>query len=460
MTAAESAHAGSNRSGLNLCRGLGISGGQGAALALCQPVGGEEQIGGIAFCCALIEGAAGGIGNGKGAVRRRQTAPLTHAAGAAEEQAGLGRLEVQPHAGTAAGCQNRTAGDGNGAVGIQRLVVRRAGSPYADNAAGDSQVPVRVEAVAAGGIGIDLTADDVYGEGHVLQVRIGSVDAVIRRPDRDITGVDIDTGPLQPLVTGLDINGRPFLAFGSNVQRQVTVDGIVPGVDGQAAAGNVQQGFRVDGIVDGSVNSQCQVLDRQAGLPVLGIRTGLNAVFPLGGNGQAAGTAEDDLGAVLALDDGVLRVLIVRVIFIVVLLPVRQGAGAVYLNGDLGALVAGNGSPVRSGKGQILQHQGYPGGALLHGDAAVGAAAGKHIGTGLGNRHMGAVDLHPGSGAADGGIGEGQFHRICRGDGSGRLGNLLCLSRLGKDGRCPVRRGAAGEADHRQAQNQGQGFLI
>ena len=128
------------------------------------------------------------------------------------------------------------------------------------------------------------------------------------------------------------------------------MDGIVSGIDGQAAAGNVQQGFRIDGIVDGGINSQCQVPDRQAGLPILGIRAGLNAVFPLGGNGQAAGTAEDDLGAVLALDDGVLRVLIVRVIFIVVLLPVPQDAGAVYLNGDLSALVAGNGSPVRSSK--------------------------------------------------------------------------------------------------------------
>ena len=73
---------------------------------------------------------------------------------------------------------------------------------------------------------------------------------------------------------------------------------------------------------------------------------------------------------------------------------------------------------------------------------------------------MGAVDLHPGPGAADGGVGEGQFHRICRGDGFGSLGNLRCLSRLGKDGGCLVRRGAAGEADNGQAQNQGHRFLI
>ena len=73
---------------------------------------------------------------------------------------------------------------------------------------------------------------------------------------------------------------------------------------------------------------------------------------------------------------------------------------------------------------------------------------------------MGAVDLHPGPGAADSGIGEGQLHPICRTDSFGRLGNLRCLSRLGKDGRCLIRRGAAGEADNGQAQNQGQGFLI
>ena len=210
----------------------------------------------------------------------------------------------------------------------------------------DSKVPT---------FGYDANSDAVaaIGEGYggtISQHADVQAYLTLRVLRNSLDGVDIDTGPLQPLVTGLDINGRAFLAFGSNVQRQITVDGIVPGVDGQAAAGNVQQGFRVDGIVDGGINSQCQVLDRQAGLPVLRIRAGLNAVFPLGGNGQAAGTAEDDLGAVLALDDGILRVLIVRVIFIVVLLPVRQGAGAVYLNGDLSALVAGNGSPIRSSK--------------------------------------------------------------------------------------------------------------
>ena len=73
---------------------------------------------------------------------------------------------------------------------------------------------------------------------------------------------------------------------------------------------------------------------------------------------------------------------------------------------------------------------------------------------------MGAVDLHPGPGAADSGIGEGQLHRICRTDSFGRLGHLPGLSRLGKDSRCLIRRGAAGEADNGQAQNQGQGFLI
>ena len=174
------------------------------------------------------------------------------------------------------------------------------------------------------------------------------------------------------------------------------MEGVVPGGDGQAAAFNVQLLLGVHGVVHRGVDVQGQLPDGQAGRPLLvGGGPGLDAVFAVGRHVQSAGAAQGDLRAVLTFDDGVLRAVVVRVGLVVVLLRVRQGVHRAVggHDGHFGGFVAGDGGAVSTGQRQAVQHQHHAGGALLHGDGAVGAAARQDIGPGGVDGQLRAVDL-------------------------------------------------------------------
>ena len=215
------------------------------------------------------------------------------------------------------------------------------------------------------------------------------------------------------------------------------MDGVVSGGDGEGAALYVQGLLGVDGVVDRGVDGEGQLTDGQGRLALLGGGgAGLDAVFAVGGDGQAAGAAQGHLGAVLALDDGVFRRFVVGIFVVVVVLSAVGQAvdGALRRDdGDLGGLIAGDGGGVGAGEGQTVQHQRHAGGALLHGNGAVGAGAGDGVGARAGDGEGRAVDLIAGVAAVLGGdaaVGKGEDGGVFQGiEGAGyRSGGIgICI---------------------------------
>ena len=93
-------------------------------------------------------------------------------------------------------------------------------------------------------------------------------------------------------------------------------------------------------------------MDRQVDIPdgergcafFVGRRARFDAVFSVGNDFQRAGTGNRHLGAILAFEDGVLRVRIVRIIVVVVFCTVGQGVARAGGGNEvhLGRLVAGD----------------------------------------------------------------------------------------------------------------------
>ena len=340
------------------------------------------------------------------------------------------------------GGQDRPAGNGHGAVGIQGLVVRAVSGPDRHGAPGNGQVPIGVKAVAGAAVGGHGAAGNVDGKVIVCQIPIGGIDAVVCGADVEGTGAQVDGGPFQRLVGGGDGHGGALGVFGADGQSVVTVEGIVTGGEGQIAAFDIQGGFRVDAVVVGGLDVQRQLPDGETGLPLgLGGGTGLDAVFPLGQDVQGAAALKRHLGAVLAFDHGVFGAGIAGVIAVV--FRVLQGVlrAVRCYNGHLGALAADNGGGGFGGQLQPTEHQGHAGGALPDLDAAVGTLAGEQIGPGLINGQGRAVDFQTGEiRGGDGGIRKGDGGGLTGCDGAaGFLEGGFCRSAAGD------RRGAAGE---------------
>lgn len=166
--AAAAAHAGLYAAGLGCCGGEGAAAGGQIIAAVRRQVGrGEEYEPGIAQCLTAVRGAAAAADGERAALGERAAAAVpaeAACAAEAEEHAGLLRGQAHAHAAAAARRQHGAAGDADGPVGIQGLVVGAADGPHGHGAAADVQIAVGVEAVAAGGIGRDGAAADVYGE--------------------------------------------------------------------------------------------------------------------------------------------------------------------------------------------------------------------------------------------------------------------------------------------------------
>ena len=229
---------------------------------------------------------------------------------------------------------------------------------------------------------------------------------------------------------------------------------VVPGGDGQRAAFNGQQLLGVHRVVDRRVDGQRQLPDGQGRLTLLGGGgSGFDAVFTVGVDGQAAGAAQRYPGAVLALDDRVLRVLVVGIALIIVLHAVGEhvDAAGCGVDGHLRGLIAGDGRGVGTGQVQPVQHQRYAGGAFFHGNGAVAARAGEYVCARAVDGQRRAVDLiagvvaigrgHAAAGERQGG---GALQRHLRADRLYRV--CICIGIGGTGLPC----GAAG----RQAQGQ------
>ena len=170
---------------------------------------------------------------------------------------------------------------------------------------------------------------------------------------------------------------------------------VVPSVDGDRAALHGEGRLGVDRVVDGSVDGECQILDDEPRRALLiGRRTGLDAVFAVCGDGERARAADRDLRAVLALDDGVLRVGVIGVVITVVGGGIREGVLRSLGGEDRHAarLAAGDGGGCAAREIQTTEHERHARDALFHLDGAVGAGAGEYIGTRLLDGEGRAVD--------------------------------------------------------------------
>lgn len=459
--AGAAAHAGLHAAGLGRGGGHGAAaGGQVVTAVRRQIGGGEEHEPGIAQRLAAVhrgiaadDGERAALGQRAAAAAAAETAHTAEA----ERHAGLLRAELHVHAAAAARRQYGAAADADSPVRIQRLVIGAVGRPYGDAAAADVQAAVGVEPVPAAGIGHDGAAADVHGEVVPAQVAVGGVQAVVRGVDGDITGADIQSRALDALIARADDDGGAVGARRAHVQRQVAVQGVVPGGDGDGAALHVQQLLGVHRVVDRRVDGQRQLADGQGRLALLGGGgPGLDAVLTLGVDGQASGAAQHHPAAVLALDDRVLCVFVVGILAVVVLLAVGQHVGAARrgVDGHLRGLIAGDGRGVGAGQVQPVQHQRDADGALLHGDGAVAAGAGKDVGARAVDGHGGA--LHGVAGVVP--IGRGHA-AVGERQGGGSLQGHLRADRLHRVRICigiggaSLSRGVAG----RQAQRQRRG---
>ena len=422
--------AGGNAAGLGGGGQGRVPGGQGIAAVGGQLRGGEEHKVGIAQGSAAVNGAAVAAGDGHsgvlgdaGAAAVHVTgASAAHTAGGAEGDAGLLRRQVHPHTGAAACRQHRAAGDGDGAVGVQRLVVRRVGCPHGDGAAGDGQVTVGIEAVSTGGAGGDDAAGDIHAEGIAAQIGVGSVETVAGGENVNVSGEDVQLRRLNTLVALRDGDGGAVGAVSADVQHQIAVNGVVSGENGQGAALHIQQLLGVDGVVDRRIDGQRQLPDGQGGLALLGGgRAGLDAVLAVGVDGQRAAAAQRHLRAVLALDDGVFRLGVVGIAVVIVFRRVGQAVGGAVRHHDdhLCGLAAEDGRGVGAGQRQSVQRQRHAGGALFDLNGAVGAGSRHHISACPVDGQGSAVDLIAGVAAVLGGDaavgkgkGRGAFQRV------------------------------------------------
>ncbi len=152
----------------------------------------------------------------------------------------------------------------------------------------------------------------------------------------------------------------------------------------------------VDGVVDRCIDRQRQLPDGETGFTVFVRRSaGFDPVFAVGRDGERAGSAERHLGAVLAFEDGIFRVLVCGIHVVVVLLAVgkhidRSGS---RLDRDLRGSAAGDGRGVRARERQTVQDQRYVRRAIFDLDGAVGTASGQAVDTALGDGQCRPVRL-------------------------------------------------------------------
>ena len=214
--------------------------------------------------------------------------------------------------------------------------------------------------------------------------------------DRDIAGIDVQRRALKTLTAIRDRDRRAVAVRRADVQNVVAVDAVVRSGDIQRAALNGQKLLGVDGVVHGRLNIQRRLADEQPGLALLvGRGAGFDAVFAVGVDIQRAAAADRDLRAVLALDDGVFGVGVVKIVVVVILFGVGQGVDRAVGDHerDAGGFVAGDRSGRGGGQLQPVQHEGNARRALFDLDRAVGARAGEHIRPGGVDRQRRAADL-------------------------------------------------------------------
>ena len=245
----------------------------------------------------------------------------------------------------------------------------------------------------------------------------------------DISGENVDNRSLQSFIAGGDGDRRAIRSIRTDVQLAVTVQSVVACGDFKRAAFHIQNGFGIYRIVDRGIYRKRKFADGEGCIALcLGGGAGLDSVLAVCLENQFAGSAENYLRAVLALDDSIFRcrigacvvaghcfgitafgVIVFRTgivtpvvvgLRIGIVTPVIVGlriGECVYgsggrFDGDLCTLGTDYRSGGLGGECQAVQHKDNAGGAFLHLHAAVFAAAGQKIGTCGSDGKGGAVD--------------------------------------------------------------------
>ena len=228
------------------------------------------------------------------------------------EQIGLLRRKLHPHATAAARGQDRPAGDGDRAIGVQGLVVRCVGGPDSDLAAGDCHGAVGIQTIAAGAEGRDVATGNGDLKGSVLQLGIGGIDAVIRRGDLQITAADDDLRRFDTLIAAGDADSWAVRVCRADGERAIAVQRIIGGSECQISALDRQGLLSVESIAELGRDLQGQSADSQADILLVCRAAGGDAVLAEGCDGQRPAAAQHNLAACLAFEHGIFRICILR----------------------------------------------------------------------------------------------------------------------------------------------------
>ena len=250
----------------------------------------------------------------------------------------IGLLGGKGHSHTVAAArrQHCAAGHRDAAVSIQWLVVGSVGCPDLNVAAGNRHRTVGIKPVPGSGVSADGAAGDVDLKIVIRQRAVAGVQAVVLAGDVHAARRNVQHGGFDPLIGVGDRKGRTLGAVGADVHNQIAVQRIVRRVQRKGAAFHIQKLLGVYGVIDRGVDGQRQLPNRQRGI-LCGFavrRAGLYAVFAVGVQGQAAAAAQHHLRAVLAFDNGVLGIGVVRVVGVVVLGGIGQRVGRAVGSND------------------------------------------------------------------------------------------------------------------------------
>ena len=394
--------------------------GGGAAVQLVAAAGGERgtcehHIARVPRHLRLrgVNRAAGGGRDRDRTARGNEAASAAHhtAEAVAAAEGNVGSAVALRHHGVAHG-QHRRAAKGAAVLRVDGIAVALARRVYFECAARERGAAVGINAVAVRHVDVNVAAVLVIGEGlaAVRDIAVGGIDAVVGRVYADAAGIHVDHGTFNALGRFGDVDRGAVRSFRADIQGVVTLNAVIIRGYRDIARKNVELLFCLDGIpVIGThilgvliavpdADVERYVFDgkrsggeqRGRGVAVrvffVEIIAALDAVLAVGVYVDRARTGDRHVGAVLALDDGVLNIGIGRFVGINVVVVVLVVGKVVHAarrghDGNAAALVAGDGCGGGGRKRQSVQHQRHARDVFLYHDAPVRAGAGDHVST-------------------------------------------------------------------------------
>ena len=111
--------------------------------------------------------------------------------------------------------------------GIQRVTVAHGRRKDFQRAAVQIDRTVGINAVSIGYVYINISAVLIIAEAVILQIRIRSVNAVIRCVHGNITGIHVQFGCLDALLGPDDFDYRPFRVLRTDIQHIIRLNGVI-----------------------------------------------------------------------------------------------------------------------------------------------------------------------------------------------------------------------------------------